>query len=757
MITQPPTCPRTQRDVYYSIGRSHTGNLKERIAELHGSDSLPAQVVPELERFFARPEFSQTRWHRAFYRKVLTGMATLYPHSSYAGQVKMAQEYIDDLVHGGYLRVLQSLVVPSGLKHVSFAQEYASSCNVSVTEVLMFGPHGGAIVELLHFIAAEKTHGAHRPHIYSNPHLSDQAQARWQKLGRTRSWPKVVNVHGEEMPVDLPAEQSRLSEEVVDKVQSLWRRNPALRDYTGTHRLSGDAPYQIIEDAVDVLIRRGSLPLNQDETARYIQIVEKANRQGVEPFYAVYKALPGRFLQRCWNHARQWLYEYSLILWETENQLWLIEGKRTPASGVIHRPRKDTARSPQSRSVPGTIYLNNGRYWWVVARKMKPRPLIDPRTKKKVPGTIFEQGGRYYWVVSGLVKRQRLVPEGEKFSTRDRAVAERIAYEKWQQIRKENPSLAARILNRRQAQGLATKDRALAQTIAARMWRQIREDDPALAKKILRDNRPKARDHWYAQLVVNGQHRFVGSFRSRAEAARAYAREFERVFGYPPGYNVQCMPKLDKVWPSWQEERARLERMVAHPRMPVVCQSPDTAPLVPLLQQMQKVGWLVRSVMVVFDDDSPLAHPDIAVQSRGAAWYAQARSQAKHLVVCGCACVDRDASRIRITIYRPGFGTRRVIMEEIYHIGLKILFYQRRRLFGVIRRWYQDQLARGQDPTISLPDMFASTMALEETGVNTSLPSCAVNSARSLLCPTAHVPVSIMQKVMLHWSDPVPV
>ena len=319
--------------------------------------------------------------------------------------------------------------------------------------------------------------------------------------------------------------------------------------------------------------------------------------------------------------------------------------------------------------------------------------------------------------MSGLVRRQRLIPEGEKFSTNDRATAEKIAYQKWQQLRKENPSFAARILNRRQARGLATKDRALAEKIAARLWRQIQRDDPELA---------------------------------------AYTREFEGVFGYPVGYNVQCLPKLDKVWPSWQEETARLERMAERPRMPVVCPSDDAESLAPLIQKMQKVDWLVGHVMVVFDEDTPLASRDIAIQSRGTAWYEQAMSHDRHPVICGCAHMDLDTRRIRITIYKPGFQTRQVLAEEIYHIGFKILCYESPRLFAAIRRWHRSQLAKGCDSTLSLADRFASMMALEETGVRTSLPSEVVRSARRLLAPTSQVPGSVMHKLITHWSEPLP-
>jgi hypothetical protein len=756
MILQTAAHPQPSRDIYYSIGVSPTGNLKERIAELHGSESLAARVVPELDQFLTTPEYRQTRWYRAFYRKVLTGMSILYPHANTHAKAEMTQEYVNDLVHGGYLRVLQSLAVPSGLKHVSFAQEFAESHGVPLGEMLIFGPRGGAVAELLHFVAAEKAHGMHRPTIYQRRHLSAETQRCWSHAERMHNWTTIADPESEQAPVDPPEEQSHLPEEVIDKLQSLWRRNPALRDYTGAQRLSGDTPFQIIEDAVDVLIQEDSSPLSQTEKARYTEIVERANQQGIDSSRAAYEALPTPALRQCWNQARRWLYDYSMTLWETQNQLWLVEGKRVPASGVVHKPTKATAPEPKNKAVPGTIYLNNGRYYWVVKNKMKPRPLIDPKSKKKVPGTIFQDDGRYYWIIAGVLGRQRLVPEGEKFSTRDRTTAEKIAYQKWQQLRKENPSLAAYILSRRRAEGLATKDRSLAEKIRARLWRQIQRDDPELAARICQDHRPRAKDHWYAHIGTGATQRHIGSYASKAEAQAAYARAFEATYGYPAGYNVQCMPKLDRVWPSWQEEEARLRQMAGRPRMPVICQSDDAELLTPTIQKMQKVDWLIRHVIVVFDDESPVASPDIAIQSRGATWYEKARSQGKHLVVCGCAYVDPDTRRIRITIYRPGFATRQVLMEEVYHIGLKIIFYKSRRLFVAIRRWYRGQLIEGSDPTFLLADMFASTMALAQTGVRTSLPPSVVSAAQKLLCPTSRIPTSIMQKLITYWSEPLP-
>ncbi|MFH1882684.1 MAG: hypothetical protein ABIL62_08245 [Planctomycetota bacterium] len=188
---------------------------------------------------------------------------------------------------------------------------------------------------------------------------------------------------------------------------------------------------------------------------------------------------------------------------------------------------------------------------------MKPRPLIDPKTKPKVPGSFIVSNGRYYWYIPGWEKRHRLVPKGQKLSTKDEAIALKIAKKLWNQIKKNNPELAANVRKHTRVNGMATKDRAVAEKVAAKMWEQIQKKSPKLAAKILTDSRPRAKDHWHAQICSERKHRFLGSFKTQAEAEAAYVKELEKVWGYPPGYNVQCMPKIDKVWPIWTEEKAR--------------------------------------------------------------------------------------------------------------------------------------------------------------------------------------------------------
>jgi hypothetical protein len=666
----------------------------------------------------------------------------------------MAREFMDDLFNGGYIRALQSLAVQSGAEHVRFARDYASDHSVPVAAVLLFGPRGGAALEFLHFLAAERVHGMHRHGTSPNPHWSEDARKMWYGAQRITNWPTVVNERGEEAPIDIAEGQGCLSDRTVEALREVWRRNPALRDYAGTNRLSGDLPYQIIEDALDVLIRKRFSPLDEIQKTRYDKIVEDANRQGIDPFYAAYSSL---FADKdrwrpLWNRARKWLHNYSILLWEAQNELWLAEGRRVPASGVVYKPKRTAAPMAKKKVVPGTIYLNNGRYYWVVANKMKPRPLIDPKSKPKFPGTIFQDGNRYYWIIPGLLKRRRLVPRGDKFSAQDRAVAERIAHQMWNQLRRDSPKLAETILKRTRSQGLATKDRAVAEKIAARIWRHIKKNDPELAAKILTNNRPKAREHWDAQIVVNGKHRFVGRFQTRYEAEAAYTKEFEKAFGYPPGYNVQCIPKIDKVWPTWEEEKARLEQMNEQPRMPVIGRLTEVEALRSMIERMQTVDWVVNNVILVLDDNSPVASQDVAVQSRGEEWYRELERRGQRAVIRGSACIDRDTGRIRITVYGQGFGDTRVLAEEIYHIAFKIIRCSSPKTRESLLRWYRSQLRKGADPSFSMPDMFSSNMALEECGTRTSLPRQAVRHARRIFSTRNTVCESVMEQVTTNWS-----
>jgi len=254
---------------------------------------------------------------------------------------------------------------------------------------------------------------------------------------------------------------------------------------------------------------------------------------------------------------------------------------------------------------------------------------------------------------------------------------------------------------------MATKDRAVAEKVAAKMWEHIQKKSPKLAAKILTDNRPRAKDHWHAQICSERNHRFLGSFKTQAEAEAAYVKEFEKVWGYSPGYNVQCMPKINKVWPTWTEEKARLALTDEHPRMLVVGKSET---LKPLIQRMQRVDWLVDNCIVVLDDNSPVASRQVAIESRGEKWYVEIKKQGKRAVIKGSASIDKDTGRIRITIYGQGFSESRVLTEEVYHVVYEIIRHASPRTFESIKKWYSNRLKNGLDPTWYMHEAFAELM-----------------------------------------------
>jgi hypothetical protein len=739
----------TIRNTIYSVGIDQSLNLRERIAQVHGSDSLVMKAANELDCYVSNPEIKKNPWYWNFYRKVKSGMWCLYPHANDIGRTQMAHEFIEELFNSGYIRALQTLSMECGKKHVSFCQEYANSYGVSIGSVLLFGPRGGAAMELLHFLAAERIHGQHRPGIFCNPNYTETTKNMWYNAQRSCNWPRAVDDKGEEVSMDVSEERGSLPDGITAELREIWRCNPALYNYVGTNRLSGDTPFQIIEDVFDIVIRR---KLSSADKAMYNRIVEKANQQGIDSFYAVYKNLftDKDRLHPYWNEARKLLYDYAISLWEAKNEIWLAEKKRVPANGTIFRAKNSTAAKSKSgkNKVPGTIYLNNGRYYWVVARKMTPRPLIDPNDKPELPGSFLCGNGRYYWYVPGWVRRQRLAPNGEKFSTKDKTTALRIAKKLWTQIKKSNPKLAANIMGHTRVNGMATKDRDVAEKVAAEMWKHIQKKNPRLAAKILQDNRPESKDHWYAQIVAERKHQSLGSFKTRTEAEAAYAKEFEKIWGYPPGYNVQSIPKIDKVWPIWQEQKTRLSLMDEHPRLPVIGKSAGTETLEPMIRKMQRVDWLVNNCIVVLDDDSPVASKEVAIQSRGEKWYAEIKKQGKRPVIRGSTSIDKDTGRIRITVYGQGFSESRVLTEEVYHIVYEIIRHASPRTFASIKKWYSNRLKSGLDPTWYIHEAFAELMVQEgEFPCSTDLPRRVVNYAQRVFSPGGNVPNVVMEKI----------
>ena len=326
------------KNTLYSVGVDQTPNLRERIAEAHGPTSEVMKAVDELDDYVSSPETRKDPWYWNFFRRVKSGMSALYPHAEDCVRTSMAREFMDELFNGGYIRASQSLAVPSGPAHARFARNYADEYGVSTGAALLFGPRGAALEELVHFLAAEKVHGMHRNGASPHPRWSEETTNVWYRAEKIQNWPSLMGDKSREVSLDVAEEQGTLPDGMVDSLRDIWRRNRTLRNYLGANRLSGDLPYQIIEDVIDVLVRKRFSPFDDTQKARYSQIVEQANARGVDSFYAAYQNL---FVNKdrwrpLWNKARKLLHDYSMLLWESQNELLLAQGKRVPARGVVY-------------------------------------------------------------------------------------------------------------------------------------------------------------------------------------------------------------------------------------------------------------------------------------------------------------------------------------------------------------------------------------------------------------------------------------
>ncbi len=137
----------------------------------------------------------------------------------------------------------------------------------------------------------------------------------------------------------------------------------------------------------------------------------------------------------------------------------------------------------------------------------------------------------------------------------------------------------------------------------------------------------------------------------------------------------------------------------------------------------------------------------IAIRSRGRQWYEEISNRGKRFVIQGCTSIDKDTGRIGITIYRPGFDNEQVLAEEVYHVVFGILRQAHPKSYQAAQRWYESNLKKGADPTVSLDEAFSKSMRMEETGVTTGLPRRVARQARSIFSSDGKVPDSVMERV----------
>lgn len=249
---------------------------------------------------------------------------------------------------------------------------------------------------------------------------------------------------------------------------------------------------------------------------------------------------------------------------------------------------------------------------------------------------------------------------------------------------------------------------------------------------------------WQAQIPHKGTQRYLGLFRNRVDAQAAYDEAAARM-GHIPG-----LPDVDKIWPTWEEEKARLVRMNDHPRLPIVYQQQGThaerryglrppEQLSELVERMKGVDWLAKHCLLMFDDDSPAASKDMAVRSNGEIWTRQRQAEGQRFVIQGCTSIHKDTGRIGITIYQPGFDKPSVLAEEVYHVVFGILREADPGTYRATHHWYERSLKNGADPTISLDEAFSKSMALEESGLVTDLPRYVVKRARRIFSNASNV------------------
>ncbi|MFC1634993.1 hypothetical protein ACFL5Z_09135 [Planctomycetota bacterium] len=240
-----------------------------------------------------------------------------------------------------------------------------------------------------------------------------------------RRLPEVTNKNGESEQIDISADRSGLPAGIEGEIAKALGRERQLYQsglYKGTKRLSGDLPYRIVEAmAVELLGKRNMHESGRRRMSgsRLERIVEEANETGRDAFLAMYDLSgSGRdTLKRAWNEARKILNDYAQNLWIQRD---------TYGGQIAQRAR---------RQLPGTVYLNNGRYYWLPKKDERVVPLIPEKEKDKLPGSLYKnEPGGYFWWIPNRGFRRRMVPEGKKTATKDLKTAQRLQRQEWERI-----------------------------------------------------------------------------------------------------------------------------------------------------------------------------------------------------------------------------------------------------------------------------------------------------------------------------------
>jgi len=160
----------TIRDTIYAVGIDQRLNLKERIAEVHGTNSEVMTTVKQLDEFLSRPDPIQnaaamelrdkaenilnqstektelTKAKRMINRSCKLLRFENRPHvRKFTGSVsrripnrRMAEEIAVAMIDEGYIVALRRLVCPGARQMIAFAKEYAENHEMSLPASLLF-------------------------------------------------------------------------------------------------------------------------------------------------------------------------------------------------------------------------------------------------------------------------------------------------------------------------------------------------------------------------------------------------------------------------------------------------------------------------------------------------------------------------------------------------------------------------------------------------------------------------------------------
>jgi len=678
---------------FYSVGIDETIGLKEKITDVHGTDSEQVGFINDLEDFLGNSDkYSQAS--QKFKNYVRNHIKT----------PRNADFFVDEFTNSGYILALERLRAPSSGNDLDYYKDYAASHNITVPQAVMYGPNGTAKQAFSKWRTEEFLRGQHRSDC--KPENEQMAKIYEKATTNTYGLPAAKNKSGDFEQIAISDDKNDLPVGIEGEIVKAFGRERKLYNgswYKGTKRLSGDLAYRIVEAmAIELLAKQ-----NNDKSSGFItsqseleKIIENANESGQDAFLALYDhcGKNKKPLKYAWNKARETLNDYAETLWQQRDTF------------------KEQIAIKSSKELPGTIYLNNGRYYWMPKNGEKTVALVPEKEKNKLPGSLFRnKPGGYFWWIPDHKFRRRMIPDGRKCATKDLNTAKKLQQQEWKNIQKYEPKLAAELKGMRKW-GVATKHKPTATKIAKKYWNQMQKSEPQTVVRIMSDKRPE----------IN-------------------------------------KPDIDVVWPSWTEQKERLSLLENKLQMPIVYPKQNLRDewkyglrvpekLESMVKKVKKVDWLAKDAMLVFEDKSPIVSKNIAIQSNGKEWTEKQYQENNQCYIQGCASIDKDSGRFKFTVYNPGYNSESVLAEEVYHVVFEVIREASPKTFKTIQKWHNKNINNGSDPTLNISETFSQAMAKEELGYSSSLPRNVVKCAKKVFSGKNGVKPCVVGKVKSNLS-----